>query len=74
MDWELVKPISGVSLRKKGAREVFTVGHGRDMLGLQPGLVKAKNPTRENPQLAATFIKQFLDVRGDFPPEFHAIG
>jgi len=42
--------------------------------GLQPGLVRAEYPTGETPQLAATFIKQFLDVRGDFSPEFYVIG
>jgi len=34
MDWELVRPISGVTLGKIGAHEAFTVGHGRDVLGL----------------------------------------
>jgi len=34
MDWELVKPISGVSLGKIGAHDVYTVSHGRDVLGL----------------------------------------
>ena len=74
MAWELVKPISRVSLGKIGAREAFTAGHGRDVLGLQPSLVRAEYPTGETPQLAAVFIRQFLDVRGDFPPEFRAIG
>ena len=74
MDWELVRPISGVTLGKIGAREAFTVGHRRDVLGLQPDLVKAEYPTWKAPQLAVTFIRQFLDVRGDFPPKFHAIG
>jgi len=49
MDWELVRPISGVTLGKIGAREAFTVSHGRDVLGLQPGLVKAEFPTEETP-------------------------
>ena len=70
----MVKPISRVSLGKISAREAFTVSHGRDMLGLPPSLVRAKYPTGETPQLAATFIRQFLDVRGDFPPKFCAIG
>jgi len=74
MDRELVKPISAVTLGKIGAREAFIVGHGRNVLGLQPSLVKAEYPTGETPQLAATFIRQFLDIRGDFPPEFYAIG
>ena len=33
MDWELVRPISGVTLGKIGAREAFTIGHGRDVWG-----------------------------------------
>jgi len=70
----LVKPISGVSLGKIGAREALTVGHKRDVLGLQPNLVRAEYPIGKTPQLTATFIRQFLDVRGDFPLEFHAIG
>jgi len=74
MDWELVGPFSGVILDKIGTHEAYTFGHGRDVLGLQPSLVKAEYPTGETPQLAATFIKQFLDVRGDFPPEFRATG
>ena len=43
------------------------------MPGLQPALVRAKYPTGETPQLIATFIKQFLDMRDDFPLEFHPI-
>jgi len=62
------------TLGKIGACEAYTIGHGRDALGLHPGLVRAKYPTRDTPQLAATFIKQFLDVRGDFPSEFRATG
>ena len=73
-DWELVRPIFGVTLGKIGAREAFAVSHGRDVLGLQPGLVRAEYPIGETLQLATTFIRQFLDVMGDFPPEFHAIG
>ena len=32
-------------------REPFTVGHGRDVLGLQPGLVRAEYPIGETPNL-----------------------
>ena len=49
MDWELVRPIYGVTLGKIGAHEAFTVGHGRDVLGLQPGLVRTEYPTGETP-------------------------
>jgi len=74
MDWDLVKPFSGVSLGKIGAHEAYTTGHERGVLGFQPGLVSAEYPMGETPQFTATFIKQFLDVRGDFPSEFRATG
>ena len=45
MDWELVRPFSGVTLDKIGAHEAFTIGHRRDVLGLQSGLVRAECPT-----------------------------
>jgi len=57
MDWELVRPFSRVTLGKIGAHEAYTIGHGRDVLGLQPSLVRAEYPTGETPQLAAVFIK-----------------
>jgi len=44
------------------------------VLGLQTGLVKAEFLMGETLLLIATFIKQFLDVRGDVPPEFHSTG
>ena len=47
MDWELVKPISRVTLGKTGAREAFTIGHGRVVLGLHPDLVRAEYRTGE---------------------------
>ena len=59
---------------KIGSHEAFTISHGRDVLRLQPSLVRAEYPTMDTPQLAANFIKQFPDVRGDFPLEFRAIG
>jgi len=74
MDWELVRPFSGVILSKIGVHKAYTFGHGRDVLGLRLGFVRAEYPMGEIPQLAATFFKQFLDVRGDFPPEFRATG
>jgi len=72
MDWDLVKPYSRVSLGKIGVHEAYTIGHGRCVLGLHPGLVRTEYPMGETPQLGASFIKQFLDVGSDFPPEFHA--
>ena len=49
MDWELVKPISGVTMGKIGASEAFTIGHGRNVLGLQPGLIIAEYLIGETP-------------------------
>ena len=40
MDWNLVKPYSGISLGKIGIHEAYTIGHGKGVLGLQPDLVK----------------------------------
>ena len=74
MDWDLVRPFSGVSLGKIGAHEAYIIGHGKGVLGLQAGLVRAEYPMGETPQLGATFIKQFLEVGGDFPSEFCATG
>ena len=37
-------------------------------------LDRAEYPIGETPQLAATFINQFLNVRGDFPTDFHLLG
>ena len=54
MDWELVRLFSGVTLGKIGAREAYIIGHGRDVLELQPSLVRAEYPMGETPQLAAT--------------------
>jgi len=34
----------------------------------------AEYPMGETPQLAATFINQFLKVRGDFPTDFRPLG
>jgi len=56
MDWDLVKPYSGVSFGKIGAHEAYIIGHGRRVLGLHPGLVRTEYPKGETPQLGATFL------------------
>ena len=55
-----------MSLDKLGAKEAYPAGHGKDVFGLYPELVRAEYPKGETPQLATTFINQFLKVRGDF--------
>ena len=57
-------------LGKLGANEAYPVGHGKDVFGLYPGLVRVKYPIGEAPKLATTFINQFLKVRGDFLTDF----
>ena len=74
MEWDLSKSTSGVSLGKLGVKEEYHAGHEKDIFSLYPGLVMAEYPTGETPQLATTFINQFLKVRGDFPPKFCAPG
>ena len=47
---------------KIGVHEAYTIGHGKCVLGLHPGLVWTEYPKGENPQLGATFLQQFLEV------------
>jgi len=42
MEWNLSKFISGVSLGKLGIKEAYLAGHGKDVFGLYPGLVRAE--------------------------------
>ena len=74
MEWNLSKSTSGVSLSKLGVKESYHAGHGKDVFGLYPGLVRAEYPIGETLQLATTFINQFLKVKGDFFTDFHPLG
>ena len=74
MDWDLSWFVSGVSFGRLGAKEVYSAGHGKDIFGLFLGLVRPEYPKGETPQLGATFINQFLKVRGDFPVDFRPLG
>ena len=47
----MVNPYSGVSLDKIGVHEAYTVGHGRGVLGLKPGLARTEYPMEETPHL-----------------------
>ena len=49
MDWDLIKPYSGVTLGKIGVHEAYTVRHERGVLGLQPSLVRGVPDGREPP-------------------------
>jgi len=63
-----------VSLGKLGAKDAYPAGHGNDVFGLFSGLVRPEYPKGETPQLAATFINQFLKVRSDFLINFRPLG
>ena len=57
-----------------GARKVHPAGHGKEVFGLFPGLLRSEYPVGETPQLSTTFINQFMKVRGDFPVDFRPLG
>ena len=63
-----------MSLGRLGAKEAYSAGHGKDVFGLFSRPVRAEYPKGETPQLATTFINQFLKVRGDFPIDFRPLG
>ena len=50
---DLSRFVSGVSLGRLGAKKVYSVGHGKDVFSLFPGLVRPEYPKGETPQLAA---------------------
>jgi len=52
----------------------YPAGYEKDVLGLFSGLVRPAYLKGETPQLVATFINQFLKVRGDFPVDFRPLG
>ena len=53
MDWDLSQFVSGVSLGRLGAKEVYSACHRKDVFGLFPGLVRPEYPKGETPQLGA---------------------
>ena len=72
--WDLSKFVSGMSLGKLGVKEAYVAGHGKDIFGMYSGLFRAEYPKGEIPQLATTFINQFLKVRDDFSANFRPHG
>ena len=74
MEWDLSQFVYGVSLGNLGAKDSYPASHRKDVFGLFPRLARPEYPKGETPQLAATFINQFLKVRGDFPVDFRPLG
>jgi len=74
------KGAAGVSLGRISRHIAILAGHGRNIVGLLLGLLKAEYPRGETPHQATTFINQFMAVKGDFPEgdfpigEFQALG
>ena len=62
MYWDLSRFVSGVSLGRLGAKEIYSAGHGKDIFGLFLGLVRPEYLKGETPQLGATFINQFYKL------------
>jgi len=60
--------------RQLGAKDAYPASHEKDIFDLFAGLVRPEYPKGETPRLAATFINQFLKVRGDFPVDFRPLG
>ena len=50
MDWELTKEKPDVAIGKISNHTTFSAGHGRDVVGLQPGLLRLEYPTGETPK------------------------
>jgi len=67
MEWELTTEQSGVSLRRICHHTVIPAGNGRNVVGLLLGSLKVEYQVGETPRQAATFINQFMAVKGDFP-------
>ena len=52
MDWDLSQFVSGVSLGRLSAKEVYSAGHGKDVFGLFPRLLMPEYPKGETLSLA----------------------
>ena len=57
------------SLGKISTSASHPTGHVKEMIRLQPRLVRAKYLTGEIPYRAATFINRFMVAKGDFPSD-----
>ena len=62
----MVKAQSGVAIRGISNRAAFLIGHSREILELLLGSMKQEIPTGETFKKTATFISQFMEVKGEF--------
>ena len=56
MEWELARLVPNVSLGILGTRKVHPAGHGREVFGLFPGLLRSDYPVGETPQLSTCLL------------------
>ncbi|XP_020271433.1 uncharacterized protein LOC109846596 [Asparagus officinalis] len=69
MDWPLVKDQDGVALRTLTFHGVRTVGYNRQVTALRSSLFAKEYPLGEVPSPAKTFVKRFLEKKGEFPAQ-----
>ena len=69
MDWPLVKDQDGVALGTLTFYGVRTVGYNRQVTALRPSLFAKEYPLGEAPSPAKTFVKRFLEKKGEFPAQ-----
>jgi len=75
IEWELTKKQSRVFLRRISHHTAITAGHGRNVVGLLLGSLKAEYPIGETSHQAAMFIDEFMAVKDEFPKdELRALG
>ena len=63
-----------MSLGRLGAKKIHSASHRKEVFGLFFGLVRSEYLRGETPQLGATFINHFMQVRGDYPVNFRPLG
>lgn len=74
MDWNLVSFVPKMAIEKLGYHEALRVSHEKGVSGLFHVAVQSKLTQGEVPQLANTFINQFIKANGDYSFEFRAKG
>jgi len=75
MEWDLIKVQSGISIGRISHHTSSPAKHGRDVVRLQPSLLKEEYPMGDVSKHVATFINQFMAIKGEFPKgKFWALG
>ena len=67
MDWDLTREQDGVTIGRIARHGAQPTSHGRNITGLNSGLIGEAFPQGESPKLANIFISRFMKVKGEFP-------